>query len=999
MLLDYKFIKKQGKLSVSYINEKGMKSIMDFNINKFKSYYLTPNGKYTNWDGARCDEMLTDNPSRFDIRTFFEELDSKYKKLFNGRTSPRLYTFDIETKMRDDREFVEANVANMPVHTISVASPELKSLVMGDKYLCEDDIKWIQDQITDFLNKLAFFHTLNLPLPEFKYQYYPKEKDMLEYFYKGIVAKVPILSGWNNIEYDWQYLTTRTREFFPNLSVTGSSICHQMVQKKFTNTKLEDYYVPMPVHTPIFDMKDVIDHFDMSGLTDKESTSLEYISSETPGLEAHKIEYDGDLEILYETDFRRYVFYNAIDSILVQLINYRYKTMEMMYMQALYCGIRIQDAFSKIAISEALTWKDFRDQGYKIVFEDKKDRDRGRLMGAYVAKPIPGLWDFVTCNDFASLYPSTIITCNLSFENFIGCFYDQKKLDKYIYAPLTPTGNPQYIIVGPVVYTNANAYKKTKELEYGEYIGTFIDDAALEPYRKDPNYFVSVNGHVYHNDKSYSFKRVQAQLKATRNISKYLAKDLDAFMMLDIEHILKGITPTSKPYAQNMVDAMAEVGYTIRDYNDLLAMTREELLEFKRVLADEIVFYTCKEQAMKLMGNSMYGGSSHIAFYWFNINVARDITGEARNLIHKMEHHIPGHWNENWAKMGEWQAKWGLKVNLKKVEEILKSGKNLVQIVYGDTDSLYMSYKSLLSTIEGYDQMTRREKLDIIVHLNTDYLDKHNEEFMDEYFTSRHVKSVQKFELETVNLRGAWLNVKKRYCQILLWKDGKYFDDDSLPMKTKGLEMIKASYPKYVRGGLKRVIRGMLEAENDQHLWEHINIMVQKEKLGYYNAPIDDICANQGINGFAKYSATKEDYDDPKNTKALRDGSSKKIVGAMTVDKKNDIIYWWPGAMTGPKALMTYNTIRENNHLAGDPIYGGKCKIYLGKKISEKGDYVPFAYQARNYPKWADEYCPVDRGIMFEKFFLDPLNRICHEAMGMQKFKLDGSRELLLFDF
>mgnify|MGYP003310870455 CR=1 FL=1 len=34
----------------------------------------------------------------------------------------------------------------------------------------------------------------------------------------------------------------------------------------------------------------------------KESKSLEYISSETPGLGIHKIEYDGDLQDLYESD-------------------------------------------------------------------------------------------------------------------------------------------------------------------------------------------------------------------------------------------------------------------------------------------------------------------------------------------------------------------------------------------------------------------------------------------------------------------------------------------------------------------------------------------------------------------------------------------------------------------------------------------------------------------------------------------------------------------------
>ena len=652
MLLDYKFIKKQGKLSVSFINNKGMKSVIDFNVDKFKSYYKTPSGEYTNWDGSKCGVKYTSDPSQFDLRTFFKELDPKYREKFAGKVSPKLYTFDIETKLRDNREFTEPSSADMPIHTISVVSPELNCVVMGDKAMTDEEIAWVNEQIHDFLDKLDFFHTLGLNLPTFKYQYYADEGDMINHFLKDIVSIVPILSGWNCINYDWQYICNRVKNYFPNISMTRASTSFQCTQKSFEDMKGDKFYLPMPLHTPIIDMMEVIANHDMAVMPIKESTGLDYIASETPGLGAHKIEYDGDLEILYETDYPRYVFYNAIDSILVQLINYRYKTLETMYMQALYCETKIQDTFSKIAVSEALAWNDFYDNGYKVVYEKNGDPERGRLLGAYVVQPIPGLWSYVTCNDFSSLYPTTIITCNISFENYIGHYYNEEELAKY-------TDESKYIVVGPVVYTNAGKIDKPK---LGDYIGTFIDNDALEPFRKDPNYFVSVNGHVYHNDKDYSFKRIQAKLKATRNISKYLSKQLDAIVMLDVEHILKGLKPSSEAYAQNMVDTIKSFGYDVKDSSDLLSMDKEQLLEFKRNLNTEIVFHTCKEQAMKLLGNSMYGGSSHVAFYWFNINLARDITGEGRNLIHMMESHIPKYFQDNWFNMTDLHKKLGIKL-------------------------------------------------------------------------------------------------------------------------------------------------------------------------------------------------------------------------------------------------------------------------------------------------------------------------------------------------
>ena len=118
---------------------------------------------------------------------------------------------------------------------------------------------------------------------------------------------------------------------------------------------------------------------------------------------------------------------------------------------------------------------------------------------------------WTACNDFASLYPSTIITCNLSFENYIGHFYDEEKLKQYMHDPA------KYIVIGPNVHLNSGTESKP---EIGRCIGTFLNDSALKPYRNDPNYFVSVNGCVYKNDKDYAFRSIQRTLKANRDAAK-----------------------------------------------------------------------------------------------------------------------------------------------------------------------------------------------------------------------------------------------------------------------------------------------------------------------------------------------------------------------------------------------------------------------------------------------------------------------------------------------
>ena len=82
----------------------------------------------------------------------------------------------------------------------------------------------------------------------------------------------------------------------------------------------------------------------------------------------------------------------------------------------------------------------------------------------------------------------------------------------------------------------------------------------LDDFRNNPDYFVSVTGNVYKNDKDYAFKVIQSTLKSNRNTFKYLAKGLEADVMSDVEKILNGVQYTIKSYSENQVNAMTEIG-------------------------------------------------------------------------------------------------------------------------------------------------------------------------------------------------------------------------------------------------------------------------------------------------------------------------------------------------------------------------------------------------------------------------------------------------------
>lgn len=970
MILDYDYSYKRREMSISYVDERGYKKLIKRNVDRFKTYRYDDSGDLDTWNGRKCVTAWTNKPSKFDIKTWIRELNKRDQDLIMGRVFPRVYTFDIETMIAPDNSFPEPSEAKMPISTISLVSPEMNTIVLGTRELSEEEQQSISTRFDEYLDHTEFFHELDIKeKPKFKYIRFETEEMMLRYFICNIVSKVPILSGWNCIFFDWYYITTRIKKFYPDLSISLCSCNRSISMKKYTDVRGNDIMLPIPTHTLILDMMNVIKDEDYVVLPIKESYSLDYIAHESMGI--NKIEYDGTLQDLYDKDYPTYVYYNAIDSILVQLINHRFRTLDHIYMYSIYCMEKIDRCFSKIATTEALIFQNFYDRGLKIVYEERDNIVRGKLQGAYVKKPIAGIHSYVCCNDFASLYPSTIRTCNLSFENYVGAFWKEDELDKYRY-------DAHFIVVGPMVYMNEGS---AKQPSMGKLLHTFIDYDALKAYQDNTKYFVSVNGCVYKNDKDYTFRQIQTKLKANRDDSKYLSKRLDATVMRALQHKVENKRVDYEEYSSDIIDVCKKIGLDVRNSDDIFKL--DDVRVFIIRLRFEITYYSCHEQAMKLLMNSMYGGSSHVAFYWFNNNLANDITGESRNLIHKMEHHIPEFWRNNWLKMKDLHKELGIEIDEEQAHKALIESPliteqmdpdayhdhSYVYVAYGDTDSLYLCYNQLLKTIKGVENMSIERKRDILAHINTQFMDEHNRQYIEEYYKTRGGKSTHNFELETIALSGVWLNVKKRYGQILLWKDGLKYDTDQLPLKIKGLEVVKSSFPSMSRKILKHLITFLLQHADDKYLNQLMNIEVQKYKQMFFDAPIDEVSGSVKINNYNKY--------------------------VWSTDKEH--IVWRPtnSIPWNVRALANYNHLREYYKLPGEPIYGGKCSWYITTN-SKRNNTDYFAFTSRAWPAWAKKYADINRVAMFDQTVLDPINRIM-TTIGLNRLNVDGCMQIELF--
>ena len=309
---------------------------------------------------------------------------------------PRTYFVDIETEIVDG--FPKPEEAKSRILTFSIITPERKAIVLGLEDLSSDDIKSIEDDT----NK----HFVNYDQDwEFSYYKFKNEYDLLYTFLHKFLPKFPMMTGWNFINYDWQYIVNRCKRLQIDLSEVA---CTGSLDKKDSR----------PLHMGILDYMQLYDKYDRS-VAVKESNSLDFVSGAV--LNVNKIKYSGSLQDLYEQDFKKYVYYNVVDSVLVYYIDQQLRSMEVLLTLATITRMPLYKAASPVAVTESLIARKLAEQNKRIGVEWGRDEGKkdSKYAGAFVKEPIVGYYGGVSAFDFASLYPSIMRQFNISPDAFV----------------------------------------------------------------------------------------------------------------------------------------------------------------------------------------------------------------------------------------------------------------------------------------------------------------------------------------------------------------------------------------------------------------------------------------------------------------------------------------------------------------------------------------------------------------------------------------------------
>jgi len=346
-----------------------------------------PNGEFLSYEGKKLKKVSKDFAT-FN-QTYEEHLRSTDLFYYEnypliGHTNLLHYmTFDIETNHSLD-------IVETPEPIISIAA---YSNIYNRTFV------WLlKKRPEQFYDKTKF--------PKEKLFIFEDEKKMLDHFYNVMnKLEVDLIAGWNSAFYDIPYLLHRSRKlgaepavFLPSLYQTigkdGERAYHSH------EVILWDYeryakWVIIENKPLAWSLDSVAQHLFQEKKTEHESTD----------------------KLWNEDDLTRLLEYNIRDVYLTEKINVKQRLIEFPIVYQKIVPQTFENVYFNSRFLENLIHQRFK----QFKFPTKaRDKEYEKFPGALVLPTKAGIYENVSVYDFASLYPSLMISLNISKETILN---------------------------------------------------------------------------------------------------------------------------------------------------------------------------------------------------------------------------------------------------------------------------------------------------------------------------------------------------------------------------------------------------------------------------------------------------------------------------------------------------------------------------------------------------------------------------------------------------
>jgi DNA polymerase elongation subunit (family B) len=411
---------------------------------------LSKVGKWEKEDAEDLFESDVPETTRVLVDIYDNDLPSK---------GHRVLTFDIEVEM----------ISGLP--STKDAKNEITAIAAHDGATKLYDV-FVLDKERKVKNKAKNF---NKDGREVNVHIFDNERNLLQAFLNYYEEVNPtILTGWNIDFFDIPYLYNRLKNVCgeghaKRLSPIGQAFWSPYREKfSFGGVSILDYINLYKTYTYSLEA----------------SYTLNYIATKELG--RGKIEYEGSLDDLFENDLEKFIEYNIVDVDLVVSMDEKLQFIELCravchagyvpYEDYIYSSKWLEGACLGYLKKKGLVATN-KPRDRKERMQALRDNNQEKFIGAYVKEPIVGKYDWIYDLDLTSLYPSIIMTLNISPETKVG------KIENWDAEANIRGLDTTYKLVGK----DGDTYEYTTQ-ELTEVI-------------KDSNLGVAANGVLYTQDK------------------------------------------------------------------------------------------------------------------------------------------------------------------------------------------------------------------------------------------------------------------------------------------------------------------------------------------------------------------------------------------------------------------------------------------------------------------------------------------------------------------
>jgi len=486
-----------------------------------------------------------------------------------------------------------------------------------------------------------------------------------------------------------------------------------------------------------------------------------------------KVALTDSLDMVYRNTFRTFIAYNRQDVDGLSRLDDKKKMIELANSMAHSAGVTLDKTLGSVAIIEQALLRKLHRNGL-IAFNKPEDAGGGTIPGAFVVKPIGGLYDWVWSIDINSLYPSVIRAINISPEVIIGQFDLSMTEEKYMNHYIAYGGESES--ASKRKDANAKAWGHfTGVLEYHMVIDETDDELKLNIEGADEtvaasakewkriirenHWSISANGTVF--DLAYEGIVTQCMSQWYSERQEFQAKKKAAIKALDTE--------TDEAKRKQLTDD--------KNYFDMIQMVK------------------------KIFLNSTYGAYLNAFFRFYDPRLGRSVTLTGRCITKHM---------------------------IKKSSEVTTGNYDFDRdaIIYGDTDSAYCTLKKYIkdNNIE--------ETAEAIVPIADAFADQVNDSFpafMDAGFLIGEERgAIIQAGREVVAKSGLFADdKKKRYALHVIDNEGESVNK----MKVMGMEIVRSDTPAYMQKFLMECITDVVQNRKD---YDYLKKKVQDFRINTF---------------------------------------------------------------------------------------------------------------------------------------------------------------------